>query len=134
MRLMSAFLSLTFISLVIKLGWLSACVRASLLYIINVPSICVLSLFVSSYAVNVYLSIFISLTLSLFFGYKIGLAEYVCMSSNAVHHFNVPVALDVLDRFIALHYTDWELLNGRNINNGGPTPRPAFRYGWRREI
>ena len=35
----------------------------------------------------------------------------------AVHHFNVPARLDVLDRFIALHYTDWESLNGRNINN-----------------
>ena len=45
----------------------------------------------------------------------------------AVHHFNVPVASDILDRFIALHYTDWELLNGRNINN---VPTPAFRYDW----
>ena len=37
--------------------------------------------------------------------------------SVVVHHFNVPVPADVLDRFIALHYTDWESLNGRNINN-----------------
>lgn len=35
----------------------------------------------------------------------------------AVHHFNVPVAPDVSDRFMVLHYTDWESLNGRNINN-----------------
>ena len=26
----------------------------------------------------------------------------------AVHHFNVPVLSDILDRFIALHYTDWD--------------------------
>ena len=35
----------------------------------------------------------------------------------AVDHPWVRVAFDVLDRFIALHYTDWELLNGRYINN-----------------
>ena len=46
----------------------------------------------------------------------------------AVHHFNVPAPLDVLDRFIALHYTDWESLNGRNINNPPAQPRLASRY------
>ena len=40
----------------------------------------------------------------------------VWLRRAAVHHFNVPARLDVLDRFIALHYTDWELLNGRDIN------------------
>jgi hypothetical protein len=45
----------------------------------------------------------------------------------AVHHFNVPVASDILDRFIAVHYTDWELLNGRNINNVAE-PRPTSRH------
>ena len=34
----------------------------------------------------------------------------------AVDHFNVHVSPDIFDRFIALHYTDWELLNGRDIN------------------
>ena len=48
----------------------------------------------------------------------------------AVHHFNVPVASDILDRFIAVHYTDWELLNGRNINNVSPAHLPPFRYDW----
>ena len=42
---------------------------------------------------------------------------YQCGLSRAVHHFNVPVWPDVFDRFIALHYTDWESLNGRYINN-----------------
>ena len=46
----------------------------------------------------------------------------------AVHHFNVPAPLDVLDRFIALHYTDWESLNGRNINNPPAQPRLGSRY------
>ena len=46
----------------------------------------------------------------------------------AVHHFNVPARLDVLDRFIALHYTDWESLNGPNINNPPAQPRLASRY------
>ena len=46
----------------------------------------------------------------------------------AVHHFNVPALLDVLDRFIALHYTDWESLNGRNINNPPAQPSLASRY------
>ena len=55
----------------------------------------------------------------------------------AVHHFNVPVAPDVSDRFMVLHYTDWESLNGRNINNwvrAEATPCAAFvttgRQGW----
>ena len=48
--------------------------------------------------------------------------------SVVVHHFNVPALLDVLDRFIALHYTDWESLNGRNINNPPAQPRLASRY------
>ena len=50
----------------------------------------------------------------------------------AVHHFNVPVALDVSDRFMVLHYTDWESLNGRNINNwvrAEATPC-SLRYDW----
>ena len=52
--------------------------------------------------------------------------------SVVVHHFNVPVPADVLDRFIALHYTDWESLNGRNINNwvrAEATPC-SLRYDW----
>ena len=51
----------------------------------------------------------------------------------AVHHFNVPVAPDVSDRFMVLHYTDWESLNGRNINNwvrAEATPvQPSLRLG-----
>ena len=50
----------------------------------------------------------------------------------AVHHFNVPVAPDVSDRFMVLHYTDWESLNGRNINNwvrAEATPC-SLRYDW----
>ena len=47
----------------------------------------------------------------------------------AVHHFNVPVAPDVSDRFMVLHYTDWESLNGRNINNWvrAEATRPSLR-------
>ena len=52
----------------------------------------------------------------------------VWLRRAAVHHFNVPARLDVLDRFIALHYTDWESLNGRNINNPPAQPRLASRY------
>ena len=52
----------------------------------------------------------------------------VWLRRAAVHHFNVPAPLDVLDRFIALHYTDWESLNGRNINNPPAQPRLASRY------
>ena len=52
----------------------------------------------------------------------------VWLRRAAVHHFNVPALLDVLDRFIALHYTDWESLNGRNINNPPAQPRLASRY------
>ena len=48
---------------------------------------------------------------------QISLAGAGAAVSVVVHHFNVPVPADVLDRFIALHYTDWESLNGRNINN-----------------
>ena len=50
----------------------------------------------------------------------------------AVHHFNVPVAPDISDRFMVLHYTDWESLNGRNINNwvrAEATPC-SLRYDW----
>jgi len=47
---------------------------------------------------------------------------------RAVHHFNVPVASDILDRFIAVHYTDWELLNGRNINNVAAEPGPPRHF------